>query len=608
MAANDQPVDGNRGSGGNGGPPIYRRLAGLETEYAVRFHPDADASGRLAASPRPSDYSLYKQLTAELRRAMPTAPVLGGKRGLFLANGGAVWHEEGKGRRRHQCALVEGSTPECRGPRQLLAHQRAQDELLAAAARDARVPGEFALCKSDRDAHGHVYGAQENYEVTLATGWRLLAWRVGLRLLWPLVALTCLGRFVLFVGVLAFWAVGSALYGPVTAVCGALSGLLPMPHPRAIRELLVAPDGGAAWGEVRPDNLPAWLEPAFHAAQHVVTAPLAVGLNVLANLTVFRRVRRDLLPFLATRAVFTGAGRLARDGSYHVAAKATGVNCVASVNGVFARRPVFSYGHFLKALPITSWRSQLDACRQRLQINLGDSNLCEEAEYLRVGTTMLVLDVIEAGQMPPVPRLRSPLAALRRVATDATLAAPLALSDGRQWTALQVQRFYLEACRAFLARHGDPPAEALDVVRRWADMLDRLEHDPGELVGRVDWVTKRLLLQQCGAGAPWPVRKKIDLRYHELSPEGYFQQLSEAGLTRQVLNGDERDRARRNPPPDSPAAERGRYIREFAGSKSVLANWETVHVGHGAGSRTIHLRRDEPGTAPLAAGRKASLR
>src|SRR5437667_11547497 len=105
---------------------------GLETEYAIRFRP------RTAAD-RPSDYHLYSRLAAALRRRMPTAEAGGdltaGKPGLFLANGGAIWFEHARPFTPH--GLVEGSTPECPSPRQLLICQRAQDRLLSELARHA---------------------------------------------------------------------------------------------------------------------------------------------------------------------------------------------------------------------------------------------------------------------------------------------------------------------------------------------------------------------------------------------------------------------------------------------------------------------------------------
>jgi proteasome accessory factor A len=98
-------------------------------------------------------------------------------------------------------------------------------------------------------------------------------------------------------------------------------------------------------------------------------------------------------------------------------------------------------------------------------------------------------------------------------------------------------------------------------------------------VGRLDWPTKLYLLEQA-ADAPLEQRKKIDIRYHELSAEGYFQQLSAAGVARCVVSDEEIDRAKRNPPSDTPAAKRGRYIREFSGGGDPLeVDWRELVIG-----------------------------
>src|SRR5262245_25642704 len=138
---------------------IFDRLVGLETEYAIRYRP-RDAAAR------PTNYELYSLLIGALAEKLPTASaseVGQGKPGIFLANGGAVWFE--RNRFRQGVGLIEGCTPECRGPRQLVSCQRAQDRLLSETARAATDAGEFSLLKNCRDSQGNSYGAQENYEV-----------------------------------------------------------------------------------------------------------------------------------------------------------------------------------------------------------------------------------------------------------------------------------------------------------------------------------------------------------------------------------------------------------------------------------------------------------
>jgi proteasome accessory factor A len=268
-------------------------------------------------------------------------------------------------------------------------------------------------------------------------------------------------------------------------------------------------------------------------------------------------------------------------------------------NEFVGRRPIFTFGHFLKAAVVFAvfqdggFRALMSP-RQRLQISLGDSNMCEESEYLRIGATTLVIDTIEAGALPAdAPRFRFAIRALKRFASDATLRTTVRSTDGREWTTLQVQRYYLDACTAFVATRPDAPAEAHEVLRRWREVLDLLETNPIELIGRVDWVTKQFLLDRCGgdAGADsWAVRKKIDLRYHEISTEGYFHQLAQTGLVTRALTPDEVERAQRTPPDGSRLAiARGRYIREFSLDPSFKAGWVCVSFGVGPTARRIDL-------------------
>ena len=243
-------------------------------------------------------------------------------------------------------------------------------------------------------------------------------------------------------------------------------------------------------------------------------------------------------------------------------------------------------------MPIRGWSCpSIAAClpaRQRLQVALGDSNMCEPAEYLRIGTTLLVLDCIEAGEMPRVPRLWSPIRSLWAICADPTLVVRVPLSGGRQASALELQRFYLEACRRFLDRQPDPPLEAREILHRWELALDALADDPQSLVGTLDWVTKQFVLDKSGRNASWTVRKKIDIRYHELSPQGYYQRLRTTGIVRELLDRTEIDHARRNPPAGTPAAVRGRYIREFAlEGDDVSANWRAVYLKTQDGERRV---------------------
>ncbi len=563
-------------------PDVFSRLIGLETEYALVV-PAHSRRGR------PSRYGLFRDLVAALRRKLPTVPARHMKEGVFHAAGGAVWFETE--RPAIGGGLIEGSTPECRSPRQLVAWQRAQDELLAESA-DEISDGAVRLVKNDRDAAGNIYGAQENYEATLASGWRLLLWRAALVGLFPLAIVTWLVLWLIDRAVIVYALSATVVY---------LLGERLLKRPEWLSQLLFGCDIKDIESET-PTG-PVWLEGALAWITRIITAPLA-GLMVAALWpTAFIGIRRQMLPFLISRPIVAGSGLVDDDGNFQLADKAPAINCVTGLGGFVGDRPLLALGHFFKVVNadpglVLSEYCRLFDARQRLQVALGDSNMCETAEYLRVGTTLLVLDCIEAGEMPRVPRVRRPMRSLHAICADPTLTTRVPIAGSwRQRastaSALELQRFYLEACRRFLDRRPDATPEAREVLRRWELVLDNLADDPQSLVGVLDWTTKQFVLEKSGRKASWEAKKKIDIRYHELSPHGYFQRLRTTGIVRELLQRAEIDHARRNPPVGTPAAVRGRYIREFGlEGDDVSANWRAVFLGSREdGRRVIRLDR-----------------
>src|SRR5262249_51770598 len=143
--------------------------------------------------------------------------------------------------------------------------------------------------------------------------------------------------------------------------------------------------------------------------------------------------------------------------------------------------------------PIINTRDEphADAERfRRLHVIVGDSNMSEVATYLKVGTTALVLDMIEDGFFFQDVALESGVCALRAISRDPALGGRVRLRDGRCYTALDVQFVYWEACREYIRRvGGDPSADAL--VARWGEVLAQLETDPMGADRIVDWVIKK---------------------------------------------------------------------------------------------------------------------
>jgi Pup amidohydrolase len=564
---------------------IFNRLAGLETEYAVSLHPHSVREQEHEIVP--TRWEVYERVVLSLSRKLPVVRAFHLKEGAFLATGGAVWFEadrlSGNG------GLIEGSTPECRSPQELLAYQRAQDRLLEEAVEKASHDCGIKLLKNDRDAFNNIYGAQENYETNFASGFALHVWRLGLICLFPLMLLTWLATGLVFCGTIAYEYLAVGLLVPL--------GEIFFPSGIVARWLL-----GNDRVEQRPFGAPcpAWVERVLLLAYTTVSAPLALMIYSLIWLTGFRDIRRKLLPFFISRPILSGSGMLDGDSRFLIADKAPAITSVLGYGGFFPGRPLLLLGGFFKVLSLEALFSpqeyfDLFAPRQRLQIGLGDSNLCEAAEYLRVATTMLVLDCLEAGELPEPPRIRRPIQALRTVCTDTELTQEIPTSQGA-CTALRLQRFYCGACRRFLSQHASVPPEAWRVLRLWEQTLDALETDPRSLAGTLDWITKRFLLEHAPSDVSWETLKKIDLKYHELSPEGYFRVLSQAtrGITK-IVSEEEILRAMRLPPANTPATMRGRLIREFgAGDEFLAVNWKMVRIGRGGHARTFRLSDYQP--------------
>src|SRR5581483_8452371 len=162
-------------------PPLLGRLVGLETEYALRYH------AHQPGTPRPTNLTLFERLLARDRAKVPAVRTVVLPHVWFLANGGAVRFERLPFLPAAEAGVVEGGTPECRGPRQLLLYQRAQDLLLSRATAADDGDGRATLVKHTRDGRANVYGTHENYEMVLASGAGLWLWRLALALLTPVV-------------------------------------------------------------------------------------------------------------------------------------------------------------------------------------------------------------------------------------------------------------------------------------------------------------------------------------------------------------------------------------------------------------------------------------
>ncbi len=133
------------------------------------------------------------------------------------------------------------------------------------------------------------------------------------------------------------------------------------------------------------------------------------------------------------------------------------------------------------------------------------------------------------------------------------------------------------------------------MLRLWGETLDALEGDRRQLVGKIDWVTKQWLLETAGAGGSVAAHRKIDLRYHELSQEGYYVRLEAAGVAPTLVEPEEVMEAIGRPPEGTPASIRGDLIRQFAmNPEAVRASWCAVIVNATTKPRVVQLQQGTP--------------
>jgi proteasome accessory factor A len=233
--------------------------------------------------------------------------------------------------------------------------------------------------------------------------------------------------------------------------------------------------------------------------------------------------------------------------------------------------------------PIVNTRDEPHADAQkyrRLHVIVGDANLSEVATFLKVGTTALVLAMIEDGWLTRDLLPARPVQALRHVSYDLTLERPIELADGSSITALDAQWELHDRARKFAEEQGleciGGDEVGREVLHRWEAALHGLETDPASLAPTVDWVAKHRLIDgyRDRHGLEWDDARlaAMDLQYHDLRPERSLA--ARVGLER-LVSEEEATAAMTEPPPDTRAFFRGRCLQRWPES-IVAANWDSL--------------------------------
>ena len=306
---------------------------------------------------------------------------------------------------------------------------------------------------------------------------------------------------------------------------------------------------------------------------------------LLSRETPFADVIRYAMTFMVTRQIFTGSGKVGKE------------NDRADVDFQITQRADFFEEEVglettLKR-PILNTRDEPPgdpSLYRRLHVIIGDANLSECQNFLKLGATALMLAAVEDGAIPDPLDLFDPVESCWQVSHDTSLSRPLQLDGGGTATALEIQGRYLEWLAKYAEKELDDPVWD-QVISEWERTLELLATEPDRLSDTLDWVAKKRLLEGYVQrdGLAWNNSKlrALDLQYHDVDPErGLYRRLATRGAMRRLFSDEQIVEAVSSPPARTRAYFRGRCVSQFPGSL-VAANWDSLVFDVGE----AHLKR-----------------
>ena len=290
----------------------------------------------------------------------------------------------------------------------------------------------------------------------------------------------------------------------------------------------------------------------------------------------FRQIAVNLIPFLTTRQIFTGTGWIQGVDSeirYNLSQRASQLREEISI--VTSQQRGFLTTRDMPYAPRELYR--------RLQVIASEPNMSEYTSYLKIGTTAIMLQMLEENFIDRNLSLYNPIKAIRQISEDATCTQVIELEDGRKATAIELQQEYLSmAKRYFEVREPDDVAK--DILEKWEYVLTSLSIDPMQLDQKIDWVIKKRVIEDylTEHHLSWnsPEVLRLSLQYHSLNhEEGSYYSLIQQGVCERLLTDEQIERAVSEPPQTTRARIRGQLI-QLAKSHQIMAavNWRHIHV------------------------------
>ncbi|MFM7392341.1 MAG: Pup--protein ligase [Actinomycetota bacterium] len=282
-----------------------------------------------------------------------------------------------------------------------------------------------------------------------------------------------------------------------------------------------------------------------------------------------------LIPFFVSRQIFAGAGHIlqtARGPMFSISQRAEHI-----WEGVSSATT--------RSRPIINTRDEPHADSERfrrLHVIVGDSNMSEYTNFVKVGAAACVLRMIE----DPVTMLRdlsleNPIRAIRDISHDLTCKRKVRLASGRELSALDIQRELLDRALRYADQRGFTPEEQR-ALEMWEHCIVSLENDPMKLDREIDWVIKYRIVEEFRArhklALDDPRVQMLDLQYHDIDRNrGVFYKMQSRGMVERVCTDDVIDRAKDVAPQTTRARLRGEFIKRAKDRKrDFTVDW--VHL------------------------------
>ncbi len=300
----------------------------------------------------------------------------------------------------------------------------------------------------------------------------------------------------------------------------------------------------------------------------------------LSRETPFPQLIKFLTPFFVTRCLFAGAGRvgLGQEGDepgFQISSRADFFEAEVGLETTL-RRPIINTRDEPHADP--------DKFR-RLHVIVGDANMSQRMTYLKMGSTALVLSMIEDGFLDFDVELHDPVSAMHQVSHDYELVHRVRMKDGRELSALEIQRMFIEQAHRYVAA-TDADEMTLDVLSEWTRVVETLATDKFALRDEVDWIAKLAIMNGYRERdhALWndPRIAAIDIQYADMRKEKGLALLMQAKGKQQVMfTEQEIAQAVVTPPHDTRAYFRGKCVEHFV-DQVAAASWDSVILDLGS--------------------------